>query len=156
VTLKYLQGAEALDPGLDGHAIGGATTLRRDDEGIWMDRTTDNQSSLLSPVFGVAEADVTGVFDNAELDAGFTCVDAGGALYGAFSGFLGSGVMQLLVQWPPMCGCCRCRAALDHAPPGDWTLAFQRDGDGRVESVQIGCWLARRLLFTRRTHIDAS
>jgi D-aminopeptidase len=98
----------------------------------------------------VAEADVTGVFDNAELGASFTCVDAGGTLYGAFSGFLGNGVMQLLVPVAADVWMLPMPRALDHAPPGDWTLAFQRDGDGRVESVRIGCWLARRLLFIRR------
>jgi D-aminopeptidase len=115
-----------------------------------MDRAGDNQSSLLSPVFGVAEADVVGAFDNAELGASFTCVDAGGTLYGAFSGFLGSGVMQLLVPVAADVWMLPMPRALDHAPPGDWTLAFQRDDAGRVASVQIGCWLARRLLFTRR------
>jgi len=150
VTLKFVQGTETLEPGPDGQALGGSTTLRRTDAGIWMDRAGDNQSSLLSPVFGVAEADVVGVFDNAELGASFTCVDAGGTLYGAFSGFLGSGVMQLLVPVAADVWMLPMPRALDHAPPGDWTLAFQRDGAGRVASVRIGCWLARRLLFIRR------
>ena len=150
VTVKFVQGTETLEAGPDGQAVGGSTLLRRTDEGIWMDRAGDNQSSLLAPVFGVAEADVVGVFDNAELGASFHCVDAGGTLYGAFSGFLGNGVMQLLVPVAADVWMLPMPRALDHAPPGDWTLAFQRDGAGRVESVQIGCWLARLLLFTRR------
>lgn len=150
VTLKYLQGAETLEPGPEGQAVGGSTTLRHGNDGIWMERAGDNQSSLLSPAFGVAEADVDGVFDNAELGASFTCIDAGGALYGAFSGFLGNRVMQLLVPVAADLWMLPMPRALDHAPPGDWTLAFRRDAAGRVESVQIGCWLARLLLFIRR------
>ena len=42
-----------------------------------------------------------------------------------------------------------CPRALDHTPPGDWTLAFQRDTTGRVAGVQVGCWLARLLPYRR-------
>ena len=43
-----------------------------------------------------------------------------------------------------------CPRALDYGAPGDWTLAFRRDGAGRVESVQVGCWLARNVVFAAR------
>jgi D-aminopeptidase len=39
--------------------------------------------------------------------------------------------------------------ALDHSPPGDWTIAFRRDAAGRVAGAQVGCWLARRLPYER-------
>jgi D-aminopeptidase len=42
-----------------------------------------------------------------------------------------------------------CPRALDHTPPGDWTLAFRRDDAGRVVSVRVGCWLARNLVYDR-------
>ena len=42
-----------------------------------------------------------------------------------------------------------CPRALDHTPPGDWTLAFRRDQAGRVEGVEVGCWLARRMTYER-------
>jgi D-aminopeptidase len=42
-----------------------------------------------------------------------------------------------------------CQRALDHTPPGDWTLAFRRDAAGKVSGVGVGCWLARRLDYTR-------
>jgi D-aminopeptidase len=42
-----------------------------------------------------------------------------------------------------------CARALDYSPPGDWTLAFNREGEGPAASVQVGCWLARGLTFTR-------
>ena len=73
--------------------------------------------------------------------------DAGGVLYGGFSGFLGQGRMEMLDPVGPDVWALPCPRALDHTPPGDWTLAFQRGGTGRVESVEVGCWLARGLRY---------
>ena len=42
-----------------------------------------------------------------------------------------------------------CYRALDHTPPGDWTLAFRRDSAGRANGAEIGCWLARRIPYER-------
>ena len=42
-----------------------------------------------------------------------------------------------------------CLRSLDYTPPGDWTLAFSRDASGRPASVEVGCWLARRLTYER-------
>jgi D-aminopeptidase len=89
------------------------------------------------------------VYRCAELDATLTVADAGGALYGGFSGFLGSGRMELLEPIGGDVWALPCWRALDHTPPGDWTLAFQRDGEGRPERVVVGCWLARGLLYER-------
>jgi D-aminopeptidase len=35
-----------------------------------------------------------------------------------------------------------CPRALDHGPPGDWTLSAQLDG-----ALVVGCWLARGLQY---------
>ena len=40
--------------------------------------------------------------------------------------------------------------ALDVAPPGDWTLAAQRDESGAIAGLRVGCWLARGLDYVRR------
>jgi D-aminopeptidase len=42
-----------------------------------------------------------------------------------------------------------CWRALDHTPPGDWTVVFERDGQGRVARAVVGCWLARGLVYKR-------
>jgi len=78
-----------------------------------------------------------------------TVVDAGGVLYGGFSGFLGLSRMELLEPIGADLWALPCPRALDHTPPGDWTLVFQRDGAGRVETVVVGCWLARGLVYRR-------
>ena len=75
--------------------------------------------------------------------------DAGGALYGGFSGFLGQGRMEMLEPVGGDVWTLPCPRALDHTPPGDWTLAFRRDAAGRVAGATVGCWLARRLAYVR-------
>ena len=42
-----------------------------------------------------------------------------------------------------------CPRALDHSAPGDWTLAFRRDGAGEVVGIEVGCWLARHIDYER-------
>ena len=119
------------------------------DGGLWMDRPHENQSSRLRPCDGAPTKDIAGRFRCEELNAELTVADAGGVLYGGFSGFLGQGRMELLGSVGADVWLLPCPRALDHTPPGDWTLAFRRDGSGRVVGVQVGCWLARRLDYER-------
>jgi D-aminopeptidase len=149
VNLWYGPGAETLDPVPGGEAVGGATRLRRMADGIWMDRRGDHQSTRLIPVHGTPSRDIAGTYHAPEPGADFTCAESGGVLYGAFSGFLGQGMMNALIPVGTDLWRLPCPRALDHAAPGDWTLRFRRDADGKVVGVTIGCWLARRVAFSR-------
>ncbi len=149
VRLLYGHSAEELELRGDGSAGSGGTRLRPGADGLWMDRPQDGQSSRLLPCAGAAAADVAGRYRCEELGTALTVVDAGGALYGAPSGFLGQGQLQLLDPVGPDVWAMPCPRALDHTPPGDWTLAFRRDQAGRVAGVQVGCWLARGLSYAR-------
>ena len=93
--------------------------------------------------------DGAGRYVCAELGATLTIADAGGALYGGFSGFLGQGRMELLDPIGDDLWALPCPRALDHTPPGDWTIALRRDGAGRVVAATVGCWLARGLRYDR-------
>ena len=88
----------------------------------------------------------------AELEAELTLIEtgaeAGGVLYGAFSGFLGQGRMELLDPVGADVWALPCPRALDHTPPGDWTLRIGRE-QGRAATVEVGCWLARGLRYER-------
>ncbi len=148
--LRYGHFPDRLDLQADGTASSdGGVRLRPGDGGLWMDRPQENQSSRLCPCDGAPAKDITGRFRCDELDAEVTVVDAGGVLYGCFSGFLGQGRMELLGPVGADVWVLPCPRALDHTPPGDWTLAFRRDTSGVVSGVEVGCWLARRLNYDR-------
>jgi D-aminopeptidase len=150
VRLRYGHFPEQLDLMRDGSAgtVDG-TCLRMADDGLWMDRPTENQRSRLKRLTDVGPTGIAGRYECAELEAAVTVTDSGDVHYGAFSGFLGPGRMELLAPIGADVWALPCPRALDHTPPGDWTLAFQRDPTGRVSGVEVGCWLARRLAYTR-------
>jgi D-aminopeptidase len=147
VRLRYGHSAERLDIRTDGTAGTDATVLRPGNGGLWMDRIAENQSSLLHPLTGEPDNAVAGRYRCAELGSEMEVVEAGGVLYAAFSGFLGQGRMELLEPGHDV-WLMPCPRALDHTPPGDWTLTFRRDAAGPT-AAEVGCWLARRLLYTR-------
>ncbi|MDB5414052.1 MAG: dap [Rubritepida sp.] len=149
VRLRFGHGAERLDLAADGTAGNGRTRLRAEEGGLWMDRPQENQSSRLTQIGDATTTGLAGRYRCAELEAELTVTDAGGVLYGGFSGFLGQGRMELLDPVGTDVWMLPCPRALDHTPPGDWTLAFQRDESGRVCGVEVGCWLARRLPYIR-------
>jgi D-aminopeptidase len=147
VRLRYGHVAEKLDLHADGSASSGGTRLRPGNGGLWMDRPQENQSSCLRPSEGTPATDIVGRYRCEELDAVVTIADAGTVLYGGFSGFLGQGRMEMLDPVGPDIWTLPCPRALDHTPPGDWTLSFRRDATGRIEGLEVGCWLSRRLVY---------
>jgi D-aminopeptidase len=149
VKLRFGHSAEIIALRADANAGAEGARLRKTDNGLWMDRPQDNQSSRLRRLVGDCLRDVAGRYHCLELDAEVTVVDAGGALYGAFSGFLGQGRMELLEPVGADVWTLPCPRALDFTPPGDWTLAFERDGAGAPGRVRVGCWLARNLVYDR-------
>ncbi len=151
IRLRYGHMADRLDLHADGTACSasGNVQLRPARDGLWMDRPHENQTSRLRPCPGTSAQDVTGCYRCEELNAELTVTDTGGVLYGGFSGFLGQSRMELLDPIGPDLWALPCPRALDHTPPGDWTLSFQRAGAGPPTHVEIGCWLARRLPYGR-------
>jgi D-aminopeptidase len=146
IRVRYGHSAEQLISRPDGSAgEADGTRLRLADDGLWMDRPRENQSSRLHRLERVPTRDVSGRYRCEELAAELTVTDAGGVLYGAFSGALGQGRMESLDPVGSDVWALPCPRALDHTPPGDWTLAFCPDRT----AVEVGCWLARRLFYTR-------
>lgn len=144
VRLRFGHFPDLLDLYADGSAGNDGVRLRPSDSGLWMERPLENQTSLLRLLEGAPHSDIAGRYRCEELGSELTIADAGGVLYGAFSGFLGQSRMELLTHIGADVWALPCPRALDHTPPGDWTLAFQSDG-----GVEVGCWLARRLPYTR-------
>ncbi len=147
LRLRYGHSAEFLDLHGDGSAGNDAVRLHVEAGNLRMDRPLENQTSLLRPLpVGASAQHIAGRYHCAELDAELTIADAGGTLYGGFSGFLGQGRLEQLEPIGQDCWALPCPRALDHTPPGDWTLGFVPNG----ESVTVGCWLARQLVFRRQ------
>ncbi len=152
MRLRFGHGAEVLDLQADGSAGAEGTRLRMTAGGLCMDRPQENFSARLAPLASAAGAggrDVAGRYRCDELDAEVTVVDAGGVLHGGFSGFLGQGRMERLEPIGADVWALPCPRALDHTPPGDWTLAFHRRADGAAVAVTVGCWLARGFAYHR-------
>jgi D-aminopeptidase len=149
VRLRFGHSAEMLELRPDGAACSPQTRLTMTPQGLRMERTKDHRSVTLRPAEGRPRIDATGRYRCAELDAELAIADAGGVLYGGFSGFLGRGRMELLEAIGPDLWALPCPRALDHTPPGDWTIAIRRDAAGKATGATIGCWLAHGLQYER-------
>ena len=149
IRLRYGHHPDLLELQPDGSASADGVRLHFSDGTLSMQRSLEHHNVRLEPCSGEAAGDVAGRYRCPELNAELTVADAGGVLYGAFSGFLGQSRMELLGAVGPDVWLLPCMRALDHTPPGDWTLAFQRDASGVVSGVEVGCWLARRLPYVR-------
>jgi D-aminopeptidase len=149
IRLRYGHSVELLDMQADASAAGDATRLLWSDGALWMHRPSDNQRSELAPIGGGGDPGVAGDYRCAELGSALTLAKAGGALYGAFSGWLGQGRMELLEPVGSDVWALPCPRALDHTPPGDWTLKVARDSSGLITGIDVGCWLARQLEYRR-------
>lgn len=148
VSLRFGHPPEILAMQADSTAGSDGTRLRWGDDGLWMERPSENFRTRLVPLAGAVSREIAGRYRCAELEAELTIADTGGAHYGGFSGCLGQGRMELLHCVGDDVWTLPCPRALDHTPPGDWTLAFRRQ-DGRVSGVKVGCWLARNLIYER-------
>lgn len=149
VRLRHGHSAERLNLQPDGSAGLAGTVLRMTPAGLRMDRPQENRGALLLPCDPPGPVGIAGRYRCEELDAELLVTDSGGVPYGGFSGFLGQGRMELLEPIGSDLWALPCPRALDHTPPGDWTLAFARDAAGDVSGVEVGCWLARRLEYRR-------
>jgi D-aminopeptidase len=149
IRLVYGHSPELLDLQADGTATDSDTKLRPGPGGLWMDRPQENFSAQLMPVGGEPDPGIAGCYRCDELDAELTISDSGGVLYGAFSGFLGRGRMEILNPIAADLWALPCPRALDHTPPGDWTLRVSRDSANRPAAIDVGCWLARHLRYER-------
>jgi D-aminopeptidase len=149
LRLRFGHSPELLDLQPDGGATNGQTRLRPGPAGLWLERPQENFRGRLEPLNGTSAADIAGRYRCEELEAELHIAEAGGLPYGGFSGCLGRGRMELLEPVAADAWTLPCPRALDHTPPGDWTLAFRRDAAGRVAGLRLGCWLARGLDYRR-------
>lgn len=150
LSARFTTDAEMLDLAGAGKAASPGMVIEGDGDLLQLTRPIDNLHGTLRRVAGEAKTDIAGRYHSPELDAVFEITRTGSAFYGAFEGFLGQGAMQPIYPAGPDIWRLPCQRSMDAPAPGDWTLAFARDGGGRITGVTIGCWLARRVRFERR------
>ena len=154
LRLRYGHGPELLHLRSDGTAGEPGRQLRAASDGtLRLDRPGENRIAVLEPRVGAADGrGMAGRYRcNEYPGAALDIVDAGDVLHGAFSGPLGQGRMEQLEPIGPDLWLLPCWRALDHTPPGDWTIAARRGDDGTMRGMTVGCWLARDLQYERDT-----
>jgi D-aminopeptidase len=151
VRLRFGYDDEHLALNRDGSAgrTGGRRLWPLGDGRLGMERPQENIFSTLAPCAGQARHDVAGRYHCAELNADLTLVYAGDVLYGAASGFLGQGRMELLEHIGGDAWTLPFRRTPDYSHQIDWTVSFRRQSDGQVAGLEIGSWLARRIPYRR-------
>jgi len=126
--------------------------LRREGDRLIMDRTVENlhvEARRLAPVAWADGAEIAGRYRCDELDAWLEIEARDGATHVGFEGMLGCGPMERMYPLAKDLWSVTTRRAMDAAPPGEWTVIVQRESDGRVAGLTIGCWLARNIDYRR-------
>jgi len=149
LLLRFGHHADRLASAAGGAADGDGVRLVNRADGPVMERRYENHTGALEALPDADGGAIEGIYRCQELDADLVVEARGGALYGAFAGFLGRGRMELLEPIGQDVWVMPCPRALDHTPPGDWTLRFMRGSKGEPSEVRLGCWLARGLSYGR-------
>jgi CubicO group peptidase (beta-lactamase class C family) len=98
-----------------------------------------------------ATDDYAGEYHCPDTDSTLRCIGGNGLMYGCFDGHLGSGPPHLMRYVGDDIWLLACPRGLDAPAPGDWTVIFERGGDGSIVGVTVGCWLARRVHYGNKT-----
>ena len=150
LRLRYGHGPELLQLRPDGTAGGpGARLAAQADGTLRLERPGENRVAVLEPCTGAADpAGLAGRYRCGDYPgAALDIVEAGGVPHAAFAGPLGAGRMEPLEPIGPDLWLLPCWRALDHTPPGDWTILVHRGMEGGVTGLTVGCWLARGLRY---------
>jgi CubicO group peptidase (beta-lactamase class C family) len=103
----------------------------------------------VDPVTKTDGSRLQGKYYSSELESTFVVEGQDNMLYGAFDGPLGQGPVNLMRRAGENVWFWACPRALDHTPPGDWTVAFTEDGEGKLIGCTVSNWLARNNEFKK-------
>ncbi len=149
IKARFGTGPEVMDVTAAGEARSATTQLRRDGDAIHLARPEENLRLTLTRLTGEAKRDIPGRYRSDELEADLLLVEAGGAIYGAFEGFLGKSDFYPLYPTGPDLWLLPVQRSMDAPAPGEWKLLFRRDEAGAVDGVKVGCWLARGVEYRK-------
>ena len=141
-------GNEVLSFGADGVARSAGMTLSSEGDGLRLDRPGDNLRGLAGRLAGQAARDIAGRYWSAETSSVLEVESVGSAFAGCFDGFLGRGPMHAMTPVAADIWKLSTPRGMDAPAPGDWTVRVHRNGEGAVEGLTLGCWLARNVTFS--------
>ena len=150
--LHNATGSDALNMSADGCLKGGDVTVAHDGDKTVMTRADENLTSVLEPLATEpysSGGDLAGRYYTDELDATLTILAEDGGLYAVCEGVLGEGIMERVHPVGPDTWVMVTRRSMDAPAPGNWTVSAKRDASGKIESLVVGCWLARKLSYRR-------
>ena len=150
--LRYAASADAVAAAPDGMLKGAGLSLSREDETLVMARAGENLASTLVPLPSAPLPpgdQLAGRYRAEEFDGELTIEARDGGLYACFEGVLGKGIMERVHPVGPDVWVLATRRSMDAPAPGDWTLIARRNDGGIIAGLTLGCWLARRLSYTR-------
>jgi D-aminopeptidase len=146
---RYATSSETLDVDMGNTASSPLMNLARDGDIITLDRPRENLISVAGRVTGEPSSDLAGRYFSPELDGSLEIERAGNALFGRFEGLLGTGPMHPIYPVGANVFVLSCRRSMDAPAPGNWTIQIERDVDGGVRGLTIGCWLARNISYEK-------
>ncbi|KAE8372475.1 beta-lactamase/transpeptidase-like protein [Aspergillus bertholletiae] len=153
LTVSYAGYDETLGCPEDKKAQSNTMIATLDGDTLRLHRLVDNRLILARRIATgqqPAQDHYAGEYYCAEVESTFSCTGEGGMLYGNFEGYLGQGPPHLMRYLGEDIWILSCPRGLDAPAPGNWTVVFQRDDHGHVSSVTIGCWLARKVVFSKK------
>lgn len=149
LNARYATTEDRLVIEADGSAVSPQMRLKREGDGISLERQRENLSAVATRVAGDGCRDLPGRYYTRELEGTLEIDMAGSALFGCFQGKLGRGPMHNIYAVGMDVFTLSCQRAMDAPAPGDWTIQVERNEDGGVCGLTIGCWLARNVSYQR-------
>lgn len=149
-TLHYATAADTLTLGAAGTLSAAKVSLQRQGDTLHMQRPFDNMSATLAPLAPLDAAPaalIAGRYTSDELEADLAIETRDGGSYARFTGMLGTGRMERMAPVGPDVWIIATRRSMDAPAPGDWTLTVTRSASGGIESLTLGCWLARNITY---------
>ena len=141
-------GNEVLSFGADGVARSAGMTLSPEGGGLRLDRPGDNLRGLAGRLDGEAARDIAGRYRSPETESVLEIEATGSTFAGRFDGFLGRGPMHAMSPVAADVWKLSTPRGMDAPAPGDWTVRIHRSGEGSVDGLTLGCWLARNVTFS--------
>jgi CubicO group peptidase (beta-lactamase class C family) len=152
VNLSFHPEKLACSSAYEAKAASTSTIATLDGDVLAIQRPQENRvvkAHRIMPANGESSSNFTGEYRSDEIESTFHVYGSAGMLYGSFDGYLGSGPAHLMKQLGQDVWYMSCQRALDATAPGDWTIKFTRDKDGKVEGATVGCWLARKVPYVK-------